>query len=270
MSSRAVPDILARIVYATRSRLKASPQNRQTLEQKAKARVTGRPFRFREALKGGRTGGVRVIAEIKSASPSAGEIVGNPDVGAIARGYRDGGAAAISVVVEEQFFKGSRVWLEAAGAASGLPVIMKDFVIDADQIYDGIACGADAILLLASLLDSNQIREFTRILEDHGRDALVEVHDEDELDRTLEARAKLIGVNNRNLRDFSVDLSTSERLGRMIPDSAIRVAESGITGPADIARLRSAGFDAFLVGESLLRQKDHAEAVRELVAMRNE
>lgn len=266
MSGRAVPDILERIVDATRSRLEASRQNRETLARKAKARVTGAPFRFREALKGGRTGGIRVIAEIKSASPSAGAIVKDPDVAAIARNYRDGGASAISVVAEEQFFKGSRTWLDAAGSASGLPVIMKDFVIDADQIYDGIARGADAILLLASLLDANQIREFIEILEDHGRDALVEVHDEEELDRALEARAQLIGVNNRDLRDFSVDLSTSERLGRMISDSAIRVAESGITGHADIVRLRKAGFDAFLVGESLLRQKDHAEAVRKLVS----
>lgn len=265
MTGRAVPDILARIVDATRSRLSASPQNRETLARESRARVTGAPFRFREALKGGRTGGVRLIAEIKAASPSAGAIVKDPDVVAIARSYREGGASAISVVAEEQFFKGSRTWLDAAASASGLPVIMKDFVIDADQIYDGIACGADAILLLASLLDAHQIREFMDILEDHGRDALVEVHDEEELDRALEAGAKLIGVNNRNLHDFSVNLSTSERLGRIIPDSAIRVAESGITGHADIMRLRKAGFDAFLVGESLLRQKDHAEAVRKLV-----
>lgn len=265
MTGRTVPDVLARIVDATRARLAAGGQSRETLARGAKARATGAPFRFREALKGGRTGGIRVIAEIKAASPSAGAIVTDPDVAAIARSYRDGGASAISVVVEEQFFKGSRTWLSTASLAGGLPVIMKDFVIDADQIYDGIACGADAILLLASLLDANQLREFVAILEDHGRDALVEVHDEDELDRALQARAKLIGVNNRDLRDFSIDLSTSERLGRMIPDSAIRVAESGITGHADIMRLRKAGFDAFLVGESLLRQNDHAEAVGKLV-----
>lgn len=265
MKGNDVPDILARIVDATRSRLAASPAKRETLVRQAKARAGAAPFRFREALKGGRTEGVRVIAEIKSASPSAGAIVRDPDIAAIASSYREGGAAAISVVAEEQFFKGSRGWLEAAATASGLPVIMKDFIIDADQIFDGIACGADAILLLASLLDAHQIREFIDILTDHGRDALVEVHDEEELDRALEARAGLIGVNNRNLHDFSVDLSTSERLGRMIPDSVIRAAESGITGHADIVRLRQAGFDAFLVGESLLRQKDHAEAVRRLV-----
>jgi len=252
--------ILDDIVARTRARLGSEPPpDRAAAEIAARNRA---PFGLTAALRHDR---INVIAEIKSASPSAGTIVENPDVEAIATTYKQGGAAAISVVTEPDFFRGSRDWLARAAAASSLPVLMKDFIVDESQVIRGIAAGASAILLLASLLDANQIRVFIRCLDDYSCDALVEIHDEAELDRAITGGAKIIGINNRNLRDFSVDLGASERLARQIPDGVIRVAESGIKTRADIDRLRAGGFDAFLVGESLLRQNDRAAAVRKLV-----
>jgi indole-3-glycerol phosphate synthase len=250
--------ILDDIVASTRARLGSEPPpDRTAAEIAARNRP---PFGLTAALRHDR---INVIAEIKSASPSAGTIVENPDVEAIAAAYKQGGAAAISIVTEPEFFRGSRDWI--GRAASQLPVLMKDFVIDESQLIRGIAAGASAILLLASLLDAKQIRDFMRCLDEYSCDAVVEVHDEVELDRAITAGAKIIGSNNRNLRDFSVDLGASERLARQIPEGVIRVAESGIKTRADIDRLRAAGFDAFLVGESLLRQNDRAAAVRKLV-----
>jgi indole-3-glycerol phosphate synthase len=253
--------VLDQIVERTRERLRVEekPDRRA-----AEAAVEGRMrFAFRNAIA---REGINVIAEIKSASPSAGSIVEQPDVEAIAREYARGGAAAMSVVTEPEFFRGSRDWLARAKAASALPVIMKDFIVEPSQLLRGIAAGADAILLLASILDGKQIGDFIALLEAYGCDALVEVHDERELERAVEGGARLIGVNNRDLKDFKVDLGTSERLGALMPKDAIRVAESGIRTRADVERLRSAGFHAFLVGESLLRQSDRAQAVRALVS----
>ena len=207
----------------------------------------------------------RLIAEIKAASPSAGPIAPDPDVEAIARDYALGGAAAMSVVTEPEFFRGSRAWIARAKQASGLPVVMKDFVVDASQIVRGIAAGADAVLLLASLLEPARLRDFIALTEAYGCDVLVEVHDEAELEKAVAAGARIVGVNNRDLRDFRVDLATSERLAESIPAGVVRVAESGIRSRADVERLRAAGFDALLVGESLLRESDRAEAVRRLV-----
>jgi len=252
--------VLDQIVERTRERLRTEAKpDRRAAEEVAQQRT---PFAFRAALA---RDGVNVIAEIKSASPSAGLIVDDPDVEAIARDYARGGAAAMSIVTEPEFFRGSREWIARAKQASGLPVVMKDFVVEPSQIVRGIAAGADAILLLASLLDAGQIRDFVAIAEAYGCDALVEVHDEEELQKAIGGGAKLIGVNNRDLRDFHVDLATSERLGAKMPEGVIRVAESGIRTRADVDRLRAAGFHAFLVGESLLRQNDRAAAVRALV-----
>lgn len=250
--------ILDDIVARTRARLGTeAPIDRDAAEIAARNRP---PFALTAALRPGR---INVIAEIKSASPSAGTIVDDPDVEAIAATYKQGGAAAISIVTEPEFFRGSREWI--GRAAGQLPVLMKDFVIEESQLIRGIASGASAILLLASLLDAKQIRDFIRCLDAFSCDALVEVHDESELERAINGGARIIGVNNRNLRDFSVDLGASERLARQIPDGVIRVAESGIKTRANVDRLRAAGFDAFLVGESLLRQNDRAAAVRQLV-----
>jgi indole-3-glycerol phosphate synthase len=249
--------ILDDIVSRTRARLGGEPpSDRAAAETASRNRP---PFALTTALRHDR---VNVIAEIKSASPSAGSIVENPDVEAIAAAYREGGAAAISIVTEPEFFHGSREWI---GRAAGLPVLMKDFIVEESQLIRGVAAGASAILLLAALLDAAQIRDFIACLDAFSCDALVEVHDEAELARALGGGARIIGVNNRNLRDFRVDLGASERLSRQIPNGALRVAESGIKSRQDVERLRDAGFDAFLVGESLLRQNDHAAAVRQLV-----
>lgn len=255
--------VLDQIVERTRERLRDEPLEVEDVRRAAiERRASRKPFAFREAIS---RAGINVIAEIKSASPSAGAIVPNPDVESIARDYVRGGAAAISVVTEQDFFLGSREWLARASAASGLPVIMKDFIVQPSQIMRGIAAGADAILLLASLLDARQIADFIGLLEAYGCDALVEVHDEAELERAIAAKAPIIGVNNRDLKSFHVDLATSERLGALMPADALRVAESGIRVRADVERLRAAGFHAFLVGESLLRQEDRVAAVQALV-----
>ncbi|HET7437812.1 MAG TPA: indole-3-glycerol phosphate synthase TrpC [Thermoanaerobaculia bacterium] len=252
--------VLDQIVARTRERLREEPKpDRRIAEEAARAKEA---HAFAAAL---RRDSINVIAEIKAASPSAGPIAPNPDVETIARDYATGGATAISVVTEPEFFHGSREWLRRARTAANLPVIMKDFVVEPSQILRGIIAGADAILLLASVLDVHALRDFIALVDAYGCDALVEVHDEEELAKALEAGAKLLGVNNRDLRDFRVDLGTSERLAKLIPSDVIRVAESGIKSSQDVDRLRSAGFDAFLVGESLLRQADRVRAVRALV-----
>jgi indole-3-glycerol phosphate synthase len=260
-----VNDFLSRIVATTRARLAAEPIDAEDLRVAARQAAGKRPpFAFSSALRNGN--GIKVIAEIKSASPSAGTIVENPDVESIAADYARGGASAISVVTEPDFFRGSRDWIaRAAAAAANLPVIMKDFVVEPEQLEQGVAAGASAVLLLASLLDVETIARFIALLDEYSCDALVEVHDEAELQRAIAGGARLIGVNNRNLRDFGVDLATSQRLSAQMPKSAIRVAESGIKSRQDVDLLRAAGFHAFLVGESLLRQNDRAAAVRKLV-----
>jgi len=244
-----VNDFLSTIVARTRERLRdlAAAQPEPVRD----------PFAFSRALRAAPA----LIAEIKSASPSAGPIVPNPDVERIAADYARGGAAAISIVTEPEFFHGSHEWIARAASASGLPVLMKDFVIDARQLMAGVAAGANAILLLASLRDGKQIREAIALLDEFGCDALGEVHDDRELDRALEGGARVIGVNNRDLRTFRVDLATAETLARRIPAGTIKVAESGIKTKADVERLEKAGFRVFLVGEALVASGD---AVRTL------
>jgi indole-3-glycerol phosphate synthase len=258
-----VSDVLAKIVERTRARLAEQPMDVEDVRRGAHdASLNRTAHAFSSAL---RRDGVNIIAEIKSASPSAGPIMENPDVERIAADYKEGGAAAISIVTEPEFFRGSREWLRRASGSANLPVIMKDFVVEPQQVYEAVAAGADALLLIASILDAETIRKFIRLLDEHGCDALVEVHDEADLERAIAGGARVIGVNNRDLRTFKVDLGTSERLGALIPGDVIKVAESGIVDADDVQRLRAARFDAFLVGESLLRQNDRAAAVRRLV-----
>ncbi|HEU5162289.1 MAG TPA: bifunctional indole-3-glycerol phosphate synthase/phosphoribosylanthranilate isomerase, partial [Thermoanaerobaculia bacterium] len=183
---------------------------------------------------------------------------------AIAAEYARGGAAAISVVAEPDFFRGSTAWIGEAARASRLPVLMKHFVVDPRQALDGIAAGADAVLLLASLVTTEELASLITTIESLGCDALVEVHDEEELASALAAGATLVGVNNRNLKTFDVDLATAERLAKSIPPGVLRVAESGIRSAADAARMKASGFDAILVGEHLLRQADREAGVRSL------
>jgi indole-3-glycerol phosphate synthase len=256
-------DVLERIVARTRERLAGAVLDIEDIRFAAREQAHRRkPRAFSAALLANT---VNVIAEIKSASPSAGSIVENPNVEEIAADYARGGAAAISIVTEPEFFLGSREWIARAKQSAKLPVVMKDFIVERSQIMMAAAAGADAVLLLASLLSSKEIAGFIEMLEDFGMEALVEVHDEAELDRAVDAGARIIGVNNRDLRTFQVDLGTAERLSARIPARALRVAESGIRNRQDVERLRNAGFHVFLVGESLLRQNDRAAAVRSLV-----
>jgi indole-3-glycerol phosphate synthase/phosphoribosylanthranilate isomerase len=218
--------------------------------------------RFEEALRAAPA----VIAEIKHRSPSAGEILPAADsrIEAVASGYRRGGAAAISVVVEQDFFGGDPAWLPRAKAASGLPVLMKDFVVDERQIEFAASIGADAILLIVAALDPGELARLHRLALERGLAVLVEAHDEDEARRALYAGARIVGVNARDLRTFRVDLDRMARLGQAMPGDVVRVAESGIRGAGDVRLLAASGYGAFLVGESLLRSGDVARGVRRL------
>jgi indole-3-glycerol phosphate synthase len=218
---------------------------------------------FRRALLAGR--GPRVIAELKRRSPSKGEIRRDFDPVAIAKSYEAGGAAALSVLTDERFFGGSLAVLEAVRAATSLPLLRKDFVLDAYQIDEARAAGADAVLLIVAALAPNALGELRAHAAGLGLDVLVEVHDEAELDAAKGAGADLIGINNRDLRTFVTDLGVTERLAKRVPHGALVVAESGIFGSEDVTRLARAGASAFLVGESLMREPDPGLALRRLL-----
>jgi indole-3-glycerol phosphate synthase len=209
-----------------------------------------------------------VIAEVKKASPSRGLIRADFDVAQIARQYLSGGAAALSVLTDEPYFQGSLRNLEIASETVPLPCLRKDFTIDEYQIVEARAHHADAILLIAAALTDSEMKHFTRTAHSLSLDVLVEVHTQEELDRvfdTIGESADAIGVNNRDLHTFEVRLETSLSLIDRIPSAVVRVAESGIGTPEDITRLRAAGFDAFLIGESLMRQPDPGAALAHLL-----
>ncbi len=207
-----------------------------------------------------------VIAELKRRSPSRGEIRADFEPVSCAKEYAEAGAAALSVLTDEHYFGGHLDYLEVVRAAVGLPLLRKDFTIDVYQIDEARVAGADAVLLIASALESEQLCEFREHAGSLSLDCLVEVHDEAELERALAAGADLVGVNNRNLATFEVDLAVTERLARRLPAGrdVLLVAESGISTQGDIRRLSRAGAGAFLVGESLMRQPDVGRALREL------
>jgi indole-3-glycerol phosphate synthase len=211
-----------------------------------------------------------VIAEIKKASPSKGLIRGDFDVEWLARRYQAGGAAVLSVLTDEPFFQGSLRNLDLASKAVKLPCLRKDFMVDEYQIVEARAHRADAILLIAAGLSDEEMKRFAARARGLELDVLVEVHTGEELDRVMDALgetgADAIGVNNRDLKTFAVRLENSLELVEGIPASVVRVAESGIATPEDVARLRAAGFDAFLIGESLMRQADPGAALAGLVA----
>lgn len=206
----------------------------------------------------------RIIAEIKRRSPSRGEIRADFDPVACATAYHEGGAAALSVLTDERFFGGHLDFLAKVRAAVPLPLLRKDFVIDSCQIDEARVAGADAVLLIVAALPQPELVSLQARARALGLDALVEVHDEAELDRALEAGATLVGVNNRDLRSFETDLAVSERLAPRVPEPVVLVAESGIFTREDVDRLGRAGAHAFLVGESLMRQSDMAGALRSL------
>jgi indole-3-glycerol phosphate synthase len=220
------------------------------------------PRGFRRALTSGPR--PRVIAELKPRSPSRGEIRPDFDGVACARAYAAAGAAAISVLTDARFFGGSLDLLAQVREAVALPLLRKDFVLDAYQVDEARVAGADAVLLIAAALDRCSLEGLRRHAETLGLDALVEVHDESELETALAAGADLIGINNRDLRSFEVDLGVCERLAGKVPEGCVVVAESGIFTPADWERLEAAGAHAFLVGEALMREADPGAALRRL------
>lgn len=208
--------------------------------------------------------GVAVIAEVKKASPSKGVIRPDFDPVVIAGNYLAGGAQAISVLTDESFFQGSLAYIPAVRAAVPLPVLRKDFIIDEIQIREAAIFGADAVLLIAAILDQGQLAEYLAQAGELGMDALVEVHDEEETEKALAAGSRLIGVNNRDLRDFSMDINTTFRLRRLVPPEIPLVSESGIRDHNDMQRLAEHGIAAALVGETLMRAADQVRALREL------
>ena len=208
-----------------------------------------------------------VIAEIKKASPSAGLIADDFDPAAIARGYQQAGAAGLSVLTDKQFFQGSLDHLVEARTATSLPVLRKDFTLDRYHILQASAHSADCILLIVAVLNDAELSELLAAARELHLDALVEVHDADELDRALRAGADFVGVNNRNLKTMEVSLDTSLELAGRFPEEILRISESGIRAPEDLAKLMDAGYHGFLVGQSLMRQPDRGRALSVLLGI---
>jgi indole-3-glycerol phosphate synthase len=256
-----IPDILARIVDYKKAELAGAMLRRSEME--ALAEET-RPKRrdFRAALE---KRDPAIIAEFKKASPSKGPLANGADPAVVARAYERGGAAALSVLTDEQFFHGGLDDLGAARGAVTLPVLRKDFTIDEFQVAEAAAYCADAILLIATILPEKRMRQLREYAARFGMATLVEVHDEAELERAAASGATIIGVNNRNLRTFEVNIDTSLRLAERIPDGVLRISESGIRSAEDVCKLRGAGYHAFLVGEHLMRSRDPEQALRALL-----
>jgi len=255
-----VPDILAKIVSQKHSELAGVRSQLPELERQAADRMAGRRD-FRGALL---ASAPAVISEIKKASPSKGLLAEHFDPPATARSYERGGAAALSVLTDEKFFQGSLADLEAARAAVSIPVLRKDFTLEEFHIVQAAAHGADAILLIVAILDQATLNRLVASAAQWNLAALVEVHDDAELSSAIDSGATIIGVNNRNLHTFEVTLETSIRLAEKIPASAVKVAESGIHSAEDVRLLAASGFQAFLVGEHLMKSGNPEQALRNL------
>jgi len=225
------------------------------------------PRGFREQLRRAAQDGIAVaiIAELKKASPSKGLIRADFSPAGLARDLEQAGAAALSVLTDEHFFRGSLDYLREASSNSSLPCLRKDFIVDEFQIVEARANRADAILLIVAALAQKELESLAAAARSQSLDVLGEAHDEEELRRALDAGCDLIGINSRNLRTFEVDLETAFRLAEKVPSTCVRVAESGIQSGADIARLRSAGYEAFLIGESLMRAESPGKALVKLM-----
>jgi indole-3-glycerol phosphate synthase len=230
------------------------------LREKAPKRTAGL---FADAIRS--HDGIRLIAEIKKASPSKGVLVRDFDPARLAHIYAEHGAAAISVLTDRRFFQGESSHLRVAKQVSRLPALRKDFLIDEYQVWESAAMGADAVLLIVAALDAERLNRYISLSSELGLDALVEAHDERELDAAVKAGAKLIGINNRDLRTFQTDIQTTLKLAPRVPEDVALVSESGIHSAADVRKLREAGVDAILVGEALVTSPDIPEKMRELL-----
>ena len=258
-------DVLSDIIGKKRERVEEAKQAVPLERLQTGAfvrRGTSTPHALRRALQ---SDGINIIAEFKRRSPSKGVIRADADLPTIVRSYQAGGAVALSVLTEQDYFDGSLEDLRAVKRCVDLPVLCKDFVLDEYQVYEAAAAGADAILLIVAALNDRQLDSLRRLAEDElGMDALVEVHNSEELDRAASCGATLVGVNNRNLRTFEVSLETSVELARLVPRDALLVSESGLNQAADLRRLKEHAFHGFLIGESLMRAPDPEGALRDL------
>jgi len=261
-----MPASLDSIVAATRQRLFLSRRD-SDLRALERAAAEHAPRGFRNQLRRVSQDGIAiaVIAELKKASPSRGLIRADFRPSELARDLERAGAAALSVLTDEQFFQGSLDYLRQASSSSSLPCLRKDFIVDEFQIVEARANGADAILLIVAALDQKDLVSLAGIARSQSLDVLCEAHDEEELQRALDAGCDLIGINSRNLRTFEVNLETAFRLAEKMPAACVRVAESGIQSGADIARLRSAGYEAFLIGEWLMKAERPGDALAKLI-----
>jgi len=259
-----VPSTLDSILAATRQRLS---QRRQSADLRALERAAAEhtPRGFRKRLLQVSKNGVSIIAELKKASPSKGLIRADFDAAQLARELEDAGAAALSVLTDEGFFQGSLENLRKASISTSVPCLRKDFIVDEFQIVEARANQADAILLIVAALNQGEITALAKAARAHDLDVLCEAHDAAELERAIDAGCEIIGVNNRDLRTFEVSLETAEALAAKIPDNCVAVAESGIHSGTDLQRLRSAGYDAFLIGESLMKASNPGEALNKLI-----
>ncbi len=254
-------DVLSRLVLEARQDL----QRRRHLMGSDQLELAVAAYTPRDFIGALRKPGLAVIAEMKQRTPSMGVLAEDYRPADIAHAYTDGGASAISVLTHMAGFGGRPEHIRMVRAATEVPVLRKDFVTDPYEVAEARACGADAVLLIVAALEPSQLRDLVALTKSRGLAALVEVHDEAETHAALEADAHAIGVNHRNLRDFSVDLGLTERLRKLVPENVVLVAESGIHTPADARRLREAGADAILVGEALMRSADPAAQISELL-----
>ena len=260
-------DILDRILAVKAAEVEAARRACPLAAMRERAGA-GTPVRdFAGALRAKiAAGAAAVLAEIKKASPSKGVLRADFDPPAIAASYAAGGAACLSVLTDRQFFQGAPEYLSAARSACALPALRKDFIVDPYQVYEARALGADCILLIVAALDATRLRDLEAVARDLGMAVLVEVHDAAELDVALQLATPLVGINNRNLRTFEVTLETTLGLLPRIPPERLVITESGILARADVARMRAARVDAFLVGEAFMRAPDPGAALRELFA----
>lgn len=256
-------DILNEIAEDTRKRVESSKKALPLADLKKRLgsiqKVSDLPFE--NALK---ADGISLICEIKRASPSKGMIAEEFPYLEIAKEYESAGASCISVLTEPRWFKGDVRFLKEISSEVSTPIIRKDFIVDEYMIYEAKLAGASAVLLICSILEDDRIKEYLRICDELNLSALVETHDETEVKRAIDCGARIIGINNRNLRDFTVDINNGIKLRSLIPDGIITVAESGIKDHNDILELQKAGFDAALIGETIMRSKDKTEIIRQL------
>ena len=254
--------ILDELAAYARQRTKFNKQHVSEEELKAKAYAMKKgDFAFENALK---KPGISFICECKKASPSKGMIASDFPYLAIAKEYEAAGADCISVLTEPRWFLGNDIYLREIAASVSIPCIRKDFTVDAYMIYEAKVLGAAAVLLICAILTEEQIVSYIRICDELGMSALVEAHDEEEIRMALRGGARVIGVNNRNLRDFSVDTENSRRLRELVPESVLFVSESGVKGPKDIRDIAAIGADAVLIGEALMRENDKKEMLARL------